>query len=704
MFIKLQIGIVILFVLGIVFIFGKQKRKEKPLVVGLVICTLISAFISNAILGLIPLPTNEVIVTALGEKNEAAKKDEVSIISYLVGGKEYEINNPTEGKWFWKGDTYMWRNESDSRQPAGTTRSITLNIPYGKDRYIQFGRSQWNGLVAVTYDGETTEYDLYKHSDETILYAAIPDTNALSLYAAKFLRLSCFVALFAIFGAYPVFCMFRYDDEIIKSFLGKHWDKIYYIVLAILYIILMQKNSIDGSLWGDEIWELGWKYTENPYKNQYVYYGLTKLWLFIMPYGQEHLLLLPQIAVGCTIYLAGIIGNKINGKQFGVLFSSLVAFSLSIIYQCSMEYRVYAFLLLSVTFMFYTFVNNYFSFGYETYLNIFIHSLAITLVMDMHTFGVAVAGLMMVADFILLILYRRISVKYLLEFCIPGIYGIWWLATYVLDYTPAHNSTYATWMLPPNLNRVWESVMWLMGSSNLMFAILILGIVIISIDILWGIFREKTDIAKLYIKLVPLLIPITLFAVVYVYSNFINRNQQLFHDRYFISIVIFLIYISAVGLNRIIVFATKVSKSKKIGVEVLSFLIILLCISNWTKVGPWELFPANDHTKLSNYRAVAEYLMEQNDIYSDKTFFVLDHNDDATLGFKYYLSQNGTRDMIAYDNSIPKNINEYDTIYFSYVIGRNKNKILNDSIWVKNGFSLETDAKDAKVLKYVRSI
>ena len=28
------------------------------------------------------------------------------------------------------------------------------------------------------------------------------------------------------------------------------------------------------------------------------------------------------------------------------------------------------------------------------------------------------------------------------------------IATYVLDYTPAHNSTYATWMLPPNLNRI----------------------------------------------------------------------------------------------------------------------------------------------------------------------------------------------------------------------------------------------------------
>ena len=47
--------------------------------------------------------------------------------------------------------------------------------------------------------------------------------------------------------------------------------------------------------------------------------------------------------------------------------------------------------------------------------------------------------------------------------------------------------------------------------------------------------------------------------------------------------------------------------------------------------------------------------MEQNDIYSDKTFFVLDHNDDATLGFKYYLSQNGTRDMIAYDNCCKNN-------------------------------------------------
>ena len=155
MFSILQLLVVVALIVGVIVYFGKIKKKEKSLLAGLLVCIVLASIISNGILNLVPLPTNEVVVAATGEKNENAKNNEVNIINYIVGGEEYVIKNPTEGKWFWKGDVYMWRNENDSRQPAGTTRSITLNIPYGQDRSVQFGLSEWNGIVEVTYNGES---------------------------------------------------------------------------------------------------------------------------------------------------------------------------------------------------------------------------------------------------------------------------------------------------------------------------------------------------------------------------------------------------------------------------------------------------------------------------------------------------------------------------------------------------------------------
>ena len=150
MFSILQLLVVVALIVGVIVYFGKIKEKEKSLLAGLLVCIVLATVISNGILNLVPLPTNELVVTATGEKNDNAVNNEINIINYIVGGEEYVIKNPTEGKWFWKGDVYMWRNENDSRQPAGTTRSITLNIPYGQERAIQFGLSEWNGRELVS--------------------------------------------------------------------------------------------------------------------------------------------------------------------------------------------------------------------------------------------------------------------------------------------------------------------------------------------------------------------------------------------------------------------------------------------------------------------------------------------------------------------------------------------------------------------------
>ena len=213
MFSILQLLVVVALIVGVIVYFGKIKEKEKSLLAGLLVCIVLATVISNGILNLVPLPTNELVVTATGEKNDNAVNNEINIINYIVGGEEYVIKNPTEGKWFWKGDVYMWRNENDSRQPAGTTRSITLNIPYGQERAIQFGLSEWNGIVEVTYNGESNRYDLFQSSDATTLLAPIPDTDSVALYSAKLLRLLLFVAIIGLLLVYPVFCIVKYEYD-----------------------------------------------------------------------------------------------------------------------------------------------------------------------------------------------------------------------------------------------------------------------------------------------------------------------------------------------------------------------------------------------------------------------------------------------------------------------------------------------------------
>ncbi len=665
MFIKLQIGIVILFVLGIVFIFGKQKRKEKPLVVGLVICTLISAFMSNAILGLIPLPTNEVIVTALGEKNEAAKKDEVSIISYLVDGKEYEINNPTEGKWFWKGDTYMWRNESDSRQPAGTTRSITLNIPYGKDRYIQFGRSQWNGLVAVTYDGETTEYDSYKHSDETILYAAIPDTNALSLYAAKFLRLILFFIILAILELFPVFYVLRYSYHTIKNTLIKYWDKFVYLLIAGMCLRVMFWAGKQGSFWIDELWNLGWIYSgwPNPGHPPVIYSKLCDIWFAIMPYGQEYLLLLSEILVAASIYFFGLIGEVYRSKRLGIIMSALAASSITILAQCGGEFRPYALLLFSVTLALYFFIKKQKNLTEVSVPTLLLYSIALVVCMDTHQFGVATAGLLMIFDFVLLVI-RKIPIKGLIEFIFPTIYGTFWICTKFLDdLVDVNNFSIAT---SPTLDNILDCIVWLCGveMSYVLYVILVSGVVAIIVTIIKSIIEKNFDFKMDYIQLVVLFVPTMLISFNFIYSAIVNPENSLWIHRYFVPAIPFFLLIIGLSVEMTISFILKLCScnelQKYISASLVAIIVICLCTISWNKL-PYEINIEND------YKGAANYLLSENEIYDPSTLCYVSGNPYVNIGFEYYLSQNGEKDSINHVSNLlhykAKDFTPYNVIY-----------------------------------------
>ena len=698
MFSILQLLLVVALIAGVIVYFGKIKKKEKSLIAGLLVGIVMAAVIGNGILSLVPFPTNEVVVTATGEKNDNAKNNEVNIINYIIGGEEYAIKNPTEGKWFWKGDVYMWRNENDSRQPAGTTRSITLNIPYGQDRSVQFGLSEWNGIVEVTYNGESNRYDLFKSGDETTILAQVPDTDSFALYSAKLLRLLLFAAIIGLLVAYPAFCVVKYEYAVIKKFWQKHWDKVYYLVLAVLYVMLLQKNSVGGSLWYDEIWALAWIINQDPNKS-YIFFNLiSKAWYGIMPYGHEYLRLLSQLFVAGTIYFAGCIGNEYRNKRFGILLSSSVAFSLTIANQCAKGIRPYAMLLFLSTIMLYLYIKTRKD---NSKKSILLYSLVLLLTMDTHLFGFMVAGLLMLFDFILII-FKRLSKVYWLEFILPAIYGAYWFSTQFV--AGINNINHYSWAGKASLSRLLDAIKWLFCYDTFMMSLALMGLVIILVVSLTKIMQCRFNFNRDYTRLTILSVPVLAIMITFVYSTVFNPNNSMLIDRYFMSIIIFLYFVLCYALDSIIDKICNTVKSEYVEKCLVIFVILFFCLNCWPKITPWETWPAGFRTHNNDYKSAVEYVLQQNDIYVSSTLFILDHPvKDADTGIAYYTTHKGERDDINHCSVsyLPDNIEQYETLYISYVFNRDRrNDVLNNLI--NTQYELIYDNAEVKVRKYVK--
>jgi len=701
MFVFLQVLCV--FILFVIFIYvGKILRKPIPLVTGLSILLLLASLLSGAILNLIPMPTEQIILTATGEKNDLALNNEIALSGVIADGKIYEVKNAVEGKWFWQGDNYMWRNEDDTRQPEGTTRSITLNIPVGDCRALIFNNNPYRGIVEITYENESQTYDLYSDKTENV-NVYVPSSNQLYDDVVKIGRLALFVGFILVLMTCPICIVIKYDYKIIKKVFEKHWDKFYYFCLAVLYLFIMQRNSVEGSLWVDEMWQLAWTYgAEKVYKTYVVFQTLSDLWFFIMPYGQEHLLLLSQLFVVGSIYVAGLIGYSLNGKRLGIILSSMVAFSLPVVYQCSMEIRAYAMLLFCTTLLLYLFICKHRKTKKLTISEILFYGFVVTLTMDSHQFGFLVGGLFLLTDFILIVLKKTPRKNYL-EFILPCAYGLWWLC--VQDYRSMNSYGSTSWAGEANAAKVFNTMKWLCSNNELLLLILIGSVVMTLTCIVYKLIEGEFDFNLDFINLVMIFIPASIVCLVWFYSACINPDNTLFLDRYFISIEIFICYFISLGLNTCIDFVNYRYKFKILPVCCVLFILCSLCVFNWTKISPWEMFPAADRTSNFDYKTAAEYLMKQNDIYDISTICIVDDNEYINIGFEYYLSKKGRNDSINHMNMWEISLTDlkYNVIYITnlrrgYASNPGLDRFLNEN------YSLINYDSESKVYKFEKSI
>lgn len=692
-----EVLIVIVFLAA--FIFFSRKKLSKVYLVGLSAIILLCGFVSGKLINLVSIPTEPVTLTALDEKNKDATETQIAISKIIVDDKEYEQKNPSEGKWFWRGDELWWRTPNDSRQPEGVTKTIVLDIPIGNSRKIEFASYFTRGMVEVISGNKTSIVDTYrpKESPNVNAYLYLSPTKSSKVIAFKLFKLFLFAIIIVLLSFYPIFAVFKFGRRRVDGWIGRNWDKLYYGTISIFYVQVLQSVSAEGSFWCDELWQLGWYYSnEEGYR-----YLIDKLWFNIMPYGQQYLRLLPQLFVAATIFLVGMIGAEYKDKKFGIIFSSATAFSLTIVNQCGMCIRGYAKLLFASALVLLVYIRKQKNLGKENLKQLFIYGFVLSLFMDVHQFGLVAAGLIMLSD-LMLIIIKKASKKALAEFVIPFVYGVYWLFKN-WDFNKATFNNYS-WAGDATFSRLFDGVQWLFCYNNILLAIFILEF----FAIVFRTFRKKADMTfsfdKDYTALIIAVVPWTLVACTYFYSTVINSDNSLFIDRYFISIIIWLYFTLSYGIYEMIAITGTIIKTKYAQHVILSASLLLLCAYNWSQVSAWDKWGKSYRTANTDFKSTTEYVMKQGDIYEKSSLYIIDHhNPYGDIGMSYYIMHKDQRDDINHCSivALPSDLDNYSTIYISYVYrGDRYNAELNSII--DEEFKLIDDNKTAKVKKYVR--
>jgi len=325
-----------------------------------------------------------------------------------------------------------------------------------------------------------------------------------------------------------------------------------YLIIAFLSLIFMMLNSTKGSMWYDEMYTVGLALGNSVPNSMYITFALMRTYIKSIPIEQIYIYILPEVGVALSVYIIGLIGEKLKGGRTGLYACTIMAFSPYIIQQVGVEFRSYFMLLLLSCFVFYLFLQRY------TYNNhnwmVILYGLASMLLMDCHEYGKVLAILFLCCDLILIFL-KKISNKNIISSIFVLLYGLFWL--YRNELGGLWNNY--SWTSVPTPEIVYQTIRLLLSNSAIFFILFIIGTLStlrIAIkmlekyrfpksffDFLVGFFSQGECIALLLI--------IGIFSASIIYSTVINPENSLYVNRYFISVIAYMILFAAIGLDRI---------------------------------------------------------------------------------------------------------------------------------------------------------
>lgn len=256
--------LVILIIMCFVWVVRYKGQKQSMQFV-LTYCAIVlfSSAISWKIIDLLPVPTEEVVVTALGEKNIAAKNNEIYLTKVFVNGKEIELKTATDDRWFWQGNIYVWRDDLSLSRPKNISDSFVLKLPLGKERYVEFYTNKYKGIVQVEYEENIQILDCYAATNGTL--KAHINNPPIIRFAIQFtLQIVLFIVLFSsVFGITTLLLVPSRENRYLKALIEK-WDSVILLFLSASTIyILFQVYPSSEHFYFDHIVTFGAALSEN---------------------------------------------------------------------------------------------------------------------------------------------------------------------------------------------------------------------------------------------------------------------------------------------------------------------------------------------------------------------------------------------------------------------------------------------------------
>lgn len=355
------------------------------------------------------------------------------------------------------------------------------------------------------------------------------------------------------------------------------------------------------------------------------------------------------------VYVYGLIGSELKDKRLGVILSTLGATSSTIIFQGSLEFRNYPVVIWAMSLSVYFFIKKQKNMGNEKISTLILYGLFLAIAMDSHVFGLVAAGLMMIFDFVLVFVMKRY--KNLLEFIIPGIYGIYWLfTTFAAGVETMQNKYWGA--STPSFKSVINFIKYLCGGQWIYVALFIFGYMAVIGYLIYVIYKKQIDWKLDYAMLTLISVP-ALFFIFNISFTVYVVNGSLFNQRYFVPIIVFFEIFIGIAIDTLIRLLTENRKSiiNSFASTTLTLsMCAFMCITSWNS----QTADTRD-----NYKEISDYLIGQNDIYSPSTVCIVRGDPDINTGFEYYLSHKGERDSINHIDMYSDFI-QYDTIYVVY--------------------------------------
>ncbi|WP_373166655.1 hypothetical protein [Agathobaculum sp. Marseille-P7918] len=673
-----------------------------------VIFVIAFALLAQTISTFLPPVTDTITIQALGEKNTSAQADEVLLNAILVDGETIEIPTPENGKWFWIGENYAWRNESDGRQPQGTTREITLQIPVGTERFLQFTTSPWSGMCKVSSINTESTIDTYSEVNGAITVQLGKSASAMLIRQA-FQQIAVFTLVFVILSG--ILWQVERLYQRLKINEKEQWKKavdrrIAPAIISVVVFFLMIKYADVSSFWTDEVAQVSFA-SKGIIENILIciraqdfspplYDIVCSIWYRIAPYGEQWLLLVSIVPTVLAVYFIGRMATELTGSKFaGVFCSLLMATSSTVWLRQAYELRSYALPSLFISLALYIHVIRQDKKGFGILFSLSIAALAMS-----HYFGMLVCGLFFLAD-AFLYWKKRISLKKLIGYYIfPAVLSVAWVAVvYFVTLRHVDSSQLATWYPVPALAQVKELIVLLAGNNNITVLLFILGFTAAVVSILLN--RDKDYERKHFYLGFCCISIVLLIGAMFIYGNYINTVSTKWEIRYFLVLTPFVWLVTGLWLDMILRKMDEVFCNQKLNCRCTAAIFLAITLSTSVvqavKTAMWPVEP---------YRQSADWLYEQaNDIYDEKTAVLVMTTDFVADGWsEYYLTKQGRRDPIncynIYQFANPETeLLEFDKLYIQYTlvgIPQNIQVILDEH------FELLEDRTDLAMRAYLR--